>query len=122
MVRGTKSEPRANETADQSAAFGVTNLLHSRNSELLVDFGPDAFDFDTDVGAFLDDLVIVIGPVWRCCVGIILDFGRDHLPAFSAREWKEHGGIYTARLTKHSREPQLTKKPERTTEVTTPST
>ena len=99
-----------------------TYLFDSGNSELLVDFRPDTLDLDTNVSALLDGLIIVVGPMRWCRVCIEFNLGRDHLPVFSARKLIKDPWLHTARLTKHSSEPTLTKKPERTTEVTLPST
>lgn len=96
-------------------------LLHCTHSVHLINFGSQTLDFDANVGTPLNYLLSIVGPLRRRSVCIEFDFSGDHLSRVSEWGRRVHKRVFTLRPTKACREPQSTKKPVRSTEVTMPS-
>ena len=54
-------------------------LLDGRNSVHLANFTSDTLDLDADMSAPLNDLIGIIGKLWRRSIAIKLDITRNHL-------------------------------------------
>jgi hypothetical protein len=57
-------------------------LLDGRDSVHLANLTSDTLDLDADMSAPLNDLIGIIGKLWRCSIAIKLDITRNHLFLF----------------------------------------
>ena len=123
MTATGQDNPRINSQPTLSQLeVSRSYLLHRAHSIHLVHLRPQTLDLDADSGALLHALLAVIRPLWWRSVRVELDIGGNHLlPVLVDGYVRRESGELTLRPTNACREPQSTKKPVRSTEVTIPS-